>query len=388
MKILHIIDEFKVGGAQTHLETMLIAAERRYPTFRHHVVGLMDPGPIGARIEERGVGVTSLGLGAAVRGRRLDRVTRTLAKVIREQRPDVVEAHLTWSRLCALPAAHAAGVPVCIGYEQGDTYFTSAIFRSANFLLQLAAQRIVVCSRALGEWAHRTHRIARDRLWVLHNCVDVSRFTPRSPGASGPEWGFGPNTTVFVAVGSLGNGVNKRMDICLRGLAAARRAGEDVALVIAGDGPQRPELERLAGALELTAFVRFLGVRSDVAAIMQRCDAFCHAAPFEPFGIVCVEAMATELPVVVPDRGGMQEAIEVGKTGFVYPTLDAEALGAAMQTLARAPELRREYGLAARRRAKAHFSADAYVDTLYEGYAELLARAGSGRVNGTPRAVK
>jgi glycosyltransferase involved in cell wall biosynthesis len=387
MKILHVIDELKVGGAQTHLETMLLAAARRYPTFRHRVVGLTEPGAIGDRMRECGVDTTSLSLRGAIRGYRLDRVTAALARVIREEAPDVVEAHLTWSRLCALPAARVAGVPVRIGYEQGDTYFTSLPFRSANFVLQLAAQRIVVCSQALADWAHQTHRIARKRLWVLHNCVDVSRFTARTTGgACGPRWGFGPNATVFVAAGSLGHGVNKRTDVCLRGLASARRRGQDVALVIAGDGPQRQELEQLANELGIAPFVRFLGIRSDVPEVMRGCDAFCHAAPFEPFGIVCVEAMATALPVIVPDQGGMKEAVEPGQTGLIYATLDSEALGAAMAELARDPERRRAFGLAGRQRAEALFSADAYVDTLYRDYAELLSNA--GRVNGTPRRDK
>jgi glycosyltransferase involved in cell wall biosynthesis len=322
---------------------------------------------------------------SAIRSRRLDRVTRALSEVIRRERPDVVEAHLTWSRLCALPAARAAGVPVRIGYEQGDTYFTSIAFRGANFLLQAAAQRIVVCSHALADWAHRTHRIARARLWVLHNCVDVARFQPRPARAAGPAWGFQPSTTVFGAIGSLGNGVNKRVDVCLRGVAAARRQGADVALVIAGDGPQREQLERLAGELGILDSTRFLGVRGDIPEVLSACDAFCHAAPFEPFGIVCVEAMATALPVVVPDQGGMQEAVHAGETGLVYRALDHEALGAAMASLTD-PSLRRALGEASRKRAERSFSADAYLAALYGGYAELL--SGFGRVNGTRRAAR
>jgi glycosyltransferase involved in cell wall biosynthesis len=117
--------------------------------------------------------------------------------------------------------------------------------------------------------------------------------------------------------------------------------------------------------------------------VLRNCDVFCHAAPFEPFGIVCVEAMATALPVIVPDQGGMKEAVEPEQTGSVYPALDSDALGVAMLTLAGDAPRRRAFGLAGRRRAETHFSSDAYVDTLYQGYAELL--SGRGRVNGTAR---
>jgi glycosyltransferase involved in cell wall biosynthesis len=82
----------------------------------------------------------------------------------------------------------------------------------------------------------------------------------------------------------------------------------------------------------------------------------------------------------------MKEAVEPGQTGLVYATLDSDALGAAMAGLAQDPERRQAFGLAGRRRAEALFSADAYVDTLYRGYAELLSDV--GRVKGTPRRDK
>jgi glycosyltransferase involved in cell wall biosynthesis len=375
MKILHVIDELKVGGAQTHLDTMLEAASRRYPTVRHHILGLTENGAVGDRMRARGFMVDPLGLRGPLRARRFDVMANAIRRVIRAERPDVVEAHLTFSRLLALPVAFSLGVPVRIGYEQGDVYLSSPPFRAGNFLLQHAAQRVVVCSAALGDWAARTHGISRARLWVLHNCVDVARFTPcaeRPPS----RFGFGPETTVFAAVGSLGHGVNKRVDVAIRAIARARSLGSDAALVIAGDGAQRAELARLAEELGVASRVQFLGVREDVADVLRQCDAFCHAAPFEPFGIVCVEAMAVALPVIVPDQGGMREAVIDGETGLVYPALDHDALARGMLRLAESRELRRRLGAAGRRHAEARFSADGYVETLYEGYAEILARRG------------
>jgi glycosyltransferase involved in cell wall biosynthesis len=383
MRILHIIDELKIGGAQTHLHTMLLAARRRYPTFEHRVVGLVEPGPIGDAMRASGFAVDALNLQAEIRGKRFDRLASQLARLIRTEAPDVVEAHLTWSRLLALPAALGAGVPVRIGYEQGDIYFNRAPFRVANFILQHAAQRVVVCSRALGDWAERTHGVKRSRLWVLHNCVDVRRFSPAEGRKAPSPWGFASTTTVFATVGSLGFGVNKRVDVSIRALGAAIERGADVALLVIGDGPQRAELASLATELGISERVRFLGARADVAEILQSCDAFCHAAPFEPFGIVCVEAMAAGLPTLVPDRGGMCEAVIDGRTGFVYRTLDHDALAQAMLELAAAPARRAQMGAAARTHAEQHFSADAYVEALYSGYAELLAAA--GRVKGTLR---
>jgi glycosyltransferase involved in cell wall biosynthesis len=277
-----------------------------------------------------------------------------------------VEAHLTWSRFLALFAAWRCGVPKRIGFEQGDLYMNSWKFRVANFILQSLAHRIVVCSEALGQWAHSTHGIFRSKLLVLHNCVDLTRFRPE--GSATRDIGFRAGETVFAAVGTLGRGVNKRMDVCIRALAAARRAGANVALVICGDGEQRQELEQLAGALGVSQHVKFLGTRSDVPAVLRGCNAFCHAAPWEPFGIVAIEAMAMGIPIIVPDSGGIREILGTGEGGMLYPALDHEALARAMVDLASDPRLRKSMGAAAREVVEQQFSVQRYIARLYDAY--------------------
>jgi hypothetical protein len=150
-----------------------------------------------------------------------------------------------------------------------------------------------------------------------------------------------------VTVGTLGRGVNKRVDVSIRATAIAAAAGAHVGLVVVGDGEQRGELEQLAATLGISDRVHFLGMRSDVPAIMASCDVFVHAAPFEPFGIVCIEAMACGLPVIVPDKGGISEAVREGETGFIYATLDADALARAMIRLANDPAALAAVGAAA-----------------------------------------
>ena len=371
-KIIHIIDELKVGGAQTHLVTMLREAMRT-GTFDHRIVGLFDDGPIGDQIRELGIPVDVLDVRSHFAGRRFDRVYGDLLNLIRQYRPAIVEAHLTWSRLLALPAAWRADVPVRIGYEQGDIYLSSWKFRLANFATQIVADRIIVCSEALAAWNHRTNQFSRDRMAVFHNCVDIDRFDPASVDVTMLPFHRPDCRTLFCAVGTLGRGVNKRVDVAIRGVAAARSQGADVGLTIAGDGDQRSELEVLARELGVADQVSFLGMRSDIPAIMAASDAFCHAAPFEPFGIVCVEAMAMSRPVVVPDTGGMREAVEGGVTGQIYPALDHEALGHAMAQLDANPEEARAMGAAGRQRAATQFSVRGYLERLDTLYLELLA---------------
>jgi glycosyltransferase involved in cell wall biosynthesis len=365
--IYHLIDEFRLGGAQTHLVTIIADAQRRLP-YRHRVGGLFEDGPMADELRALGIEVDVFDLRADFQARRYDLVVAKLRRRFREVGPALVEAHLTWSRLLGLPAAASAGVPRRVGFEHGDIYMKSRSMRVANFVGQLAAQEVIVCSDALKQWVRDTHRTSERRLQVLHNCVDVKRFVPRQHGAPRAAFALPDGAFRFVTVGTLGRGVNKRVDVSIRATALAVAAGAQVGLVVVGDGEQRGELEALASALGIRERVDFLGMRSDVPAIMASCDVFVHAAPFEPFGIVCLEAMACGLPVIVPDRGGIGEAVREGETGLIYATLDADALARAMLKLVNDPAALTAVGAAALADVRARFTVESYNDRLYSLY--------------------
>ena len=368
---IHVIDELRTGGAQTHLVTMLREAVM-FPGIEHHVVCLFGDGELSGEIRSLGIRLHVLDLRPHFRKRKFLAASAELQKLIETLRPDLVEAHLTWSRFIALFAAWKANVPLRIGFEQGDVYMNSWKFRGANFIAQVFAHRIVVCSDALGDWVQRTHSVSRSKLLVLHNCVDLARFSPNGPKAI--DIVFPERTIAFCAVGTLGRGINKRVDICIRALAAARSAGAKVGLVICGDGEQRPELQDLAFSLGVASHVRFLGNRSDVASVLRACDVFCHAAPWEPFGIVALEAMAVGLPIVVPNAGGIREILGSGDAGLLYPALDDRALSQAMVMLAHDSGLRKSMKAAGRRIVEEKFSVQRYLSDLYRAYGIDAAR--------------
>ena len=364
--LIHVIDELQVGGAQTLLVSVLAEATTR-PGLRHRVLSLFGDGSVRADFESLGLPVDVFDLRRELTSHHYPAITARLAAYFRQHRPQLVESHLTWSRVLGLYAAWRAGVPQRIGFEHGDLFMRSWKIRAANLIGQLYMDRVVVCSHALGDWVHETHGVQRSRLTVLHNCVDIERFSPEIEPASDLV-GLAEGSTRFCVVGTLGRGVDKRVDVCIRAVAAARSHGADVTLVVCGEGEQRRELEELAEELSVTPWVSFVGLRRDVPKVLAACHALCHAAPFEPFGIVALEAMACGLPVVVPNSGGIREAVDAGVTGFVYPSLDHEALGRSMIHLHHAPEVRAAIGRAARQAVERRFTVGRYVDQLYDMY--------------------
>jgi len=138
----------------------------------------------------------------------------------------------------------------------------------------------------------------------------------------------------------------------LRAFARAGVAGSY--LLFAGDGELRGELEAEAEALEVGDRVKFLGFvsQSQLPAVYCCADLFVLPSEYEPFGVVVNEAMLCGCPVLVSDRvGARSELVQDGKTGFVYPCGDLEALAQRLQLLSDRERLQ-QMGEAARDRLK------------------------------------
>ena len=132
---------------------------------------------------------------------------------------------------------------------------------------------------------------------------------------------------------------------------AARRWREscdrqpNVRVLLAGDGPERRSLERLAKRLGLADRVEFAGevAHEQVPEVLARMDVFAMPSTWEGFGVAALEAAAMELPVVASNIHGIPDVVEDGVTGILVPPKDVGALSQAIVASA-----------ARRRRATAH----------------------------------
>jgi glycosyltransferase involved in cell wall biosynthesis len=120
-------------------------------------------------------------------------------------------------------------------------------------------------------------------------------------------------------------------------------------LLIVGDGPLRPELEREAAECGLDRSVRFLGSHADVTTFYRIADVFVLPSVTEGLSNALLEAMAAGLPVVASDVAGNREVIEDGVNGVLVDWADPGAAAGVVLRLLDDAELRRRVGEAARR---------------------------------------
>jgi glycosyltransferase involved in cell wall biosynthesis len=165
----------------------------------------------------------------------------------------------------------------------------------------------------------------------------------------------------------------KRPDLALRALASVLERVPEAELHVVGDGPLRPEAERLAGELGLRERARFLGNRDDVPELLAEAECALLASDYEGCPLAVVEAMAAGAPVAATAAGGTGELVREGSTGALGPKGDAEGLARALEQVLADPERAASLGAEGRRVAEAELSLEHMVGRLVSLYDELLA---------------
>jgi glycosyltransferase involved in cell wall biosynthesis len=228
----------------------------------------------------------------------------------------------------------------------------TAPLRAARNAIVRRAAHVVTPSAYLAELARSWGAPA---VTVLPNpAPDVSGLPNRDEARAR----FGLDGPTLVFAGRLAP--QKSLELAI---GAARDAG--IALVVAGDGPEREPLERLGHA-------RFLGPlpRADVLALFRAGDASILSSSWENFPHGVVESLAAGTPVVATDVGGVAEVLHDGENGLLVPPNDPEALTAAVRRLFAEP------GLLERLQTSAAPSVDAYsADRVYGQLLDILTAA-------------
>lgn len=165
----------------------------------------------------------------------------------------------------------------------------------------------------------------------------------------------------------------KNINILIEALNCLKKQGEKkVFLYIAGDGPERKNLEQKINQYKLNKQVFLLGYQKNIGDLLEQTDIYLHPCYIEGFGIAVAEAMMASKPMILADAGALPELIENEKSGFIVDPFDAGAWADAILKLVEDNELAKTLGENARKRAEELFSIEPYVSSYESLYQELL----------------
>lgn len=213
------------------------------------------------------------------------------------------------------------------------------------------AAAIVTVSEYFKAYASDELDVAPERIYVASSGVDMSQFSP-------PKQRKTHDGCRLISVGRLEK--IKGHDILLDALKLLKTQGHELSLTLIGDGKERDRLEILVRENALESIVHFLGNQPPESVIthLQKSDIFVMPSRDESFGVACLEAMATALPVVASRVGGLTEFIEHGVTGLLFQSEQAEELADAIMSLVRDSKYRIHMGTKARELVKKKYSRD------------------------------
>jgi glycosyltransferase involved in cell wall biosynthesis len=333
-------------------------------------------GELADRLRARGVAVSALDLPKVEFGRALScwRALRRIRSILREGGIDLVHTDGPRNTLYAGLAAAFEGIPLVWHIRSSDRD------RYDRMLCRLCSKLILVAG-ALRE----RFDFARDdaKFVTIHNGVDLDEFRAGAT-AAGVRDRCGCRQGEIV-LGCFGRVEPMKGQACLvEAVAKVRARHRDVRLLLCGeltDEGYRQHCDSLGRRHGIADRVRFLGHRSDVAAVLSAVDvAVLPSRSGEAFPRAVIEAMAMGKPVVATDVGGTREAILEGVTGFVVEPGDPEALADRIGRLAEQEAMRAAMGQAAMRRVEECFSVEKNVRATERLYREMMNGTAAGSV--------
>ncbi len=327
----------------------------------HEVVGICGDGPLADKVRAEGIRVAPVRIDRSFNLFRHFGSYRTLVKLFRRERFDIVHVHTPVAALVGRAAAWRARVPTVV-YTAHGFYFHERMAwwkRRLFVLLEWLAGRVtdVLFTQAEEDaaFARRARLIRGDIIEAIGNGVDPARFHTDADGAIRQRIRTALDTpsdrVVIVMIGRL---------VAEKGypeLIEAMRS-VDATLWIVGErlaSDHAAEIDRAVEAAQqdeiLKTRIKFLGYRDDVPDILRGADVFTLPSHREGMPRSVIEAMMTGLPVVGTDIRGTREEVVPEQTGLLVPVGDVSALAAALNRLAGDAELRGRWGAAGRARA-------------------------------------
>ncbi len=299
-------------------------------------------------------------------------VVAKLTEFFRQNGTQIAELHFIDAHFAGSMAAKRARVPVVISCRRdlGHQYGLKGLW-----LMKLGNRhitRFLANAHFVAKAMARLEGIDSSRFEVIHNGIDLAAFDAAKDIAVPTEFASriaGKRVVSFAA--NLRPVKNPNMFVDAAALLANRYP--DVAFAIMGEGELRGELERKVDRLGLSERVLFLGSVPGIAPYLRQSHVACLSSHSEGFSNSVVEYMAAGLPVVVPDVGGLAEAVQDGVTGYVVPPDSVNALGDGLSRILDLDEPQRlRMGELGRQRVEQNFTMERQLIAHQDTYVREL----------------
>jgi glycogen synthase len=329
----------------------------------------------------------------------LDALLRDLAMAGAVEQPEIVHCHTWYSHLAGCLVRPLTGAKLVLTTHSLEPHRPWKVeqlgtaYDATTWIERTAYQNadgVIAVSESMKEDVQKLYGVPADRVRVIHNGIDPEEYRSHPDPETLRRLGVDPRVPVVLFVGRI-----TRQKGILHLVRAIRHLQPGVQVVLCAGAPDTPEIAAEMAALVEEAkaesaaeivWIPEMLPKPDVITLYSQAAVFVCPSVYEPFGIINLEAMACETPVVGSAVGGIPEIVVPGETGLLVPIetaggssvepRDPDAfarnLAAAVNELMADPARRAEMGKAARRRVVEHFSWRRIAEETMRFYRELV----------------
>ena len=364
--VMHVIDTGGPGGAET---VFLQVATRLDPARFRSVAVVENNGWLAEQLEKRSLVPHIL----SAKGSFKIGYLLALRRLVRQRKIDVIVAHLYGSAIYASLLGRITRVPVVsVMHGQSDVAESDRLASLRSGIVRKGSRKVIFVSEHLKDYLGPRLRLAESQCAVIPNGVDTQVFRPSRDRSLRSELALADDAIVVGAIGNIRP--PKAYAVLLRAARILLDRSQRFHFIIAGDcsNDLSRELIELSRSLGIEQQLSFLGLRTDVARILNNLDAFVLSSRTEGFSIACIEAMACGIPVVATRSGGPEEILEDG-AGILVPTDDPEAIAQAVDDVTSSKDLAEALTTKALKRVQHRYSLGGMV-SQYEALLDSLIR--------------
>ena len=319
---------------------------------------------------------------------------------------DVVHCHTWYSHFAGCLVKYLQGVPLVLTTHSLEPHRPWKVeqlgtaYHASSWIERTAYQNadgVVAVSTAMKMDVQALYGVPAEKVRIIHNGIDLRQYRPRPDPSVLADHGIKPDVPCVLFVGRI-----TRQKGIIHLVNAIRHLHQGVQVVLCAGAPDTPEIAReMAEAVERAraqsphhvVWIQEMLPKEKVIALYTHAAIFVCPSVYEPFGIINLEAMACETPVVASAVGGIPEVVDHGETGLLVPpeaisAIEVEPkhpeqfsrdLAAAVNVLLDDPELRASMAAKARARVEQKFSWTNIARQTLEFYQELVAARGARR---------
>ncbi len=357
--IVHILHRFDIGGLESVLVNMINTMPEQ--SYRHVIISLTESSEFEKRINREDVEVICLHKQAG----NDPKIHLKIWRLLRRLKPACVHTY-NIATLEYNVIAFLAGIKKRIHAEHGrDIYDLDGSNKKYQYLRRAInpfVTKWVPVSNELAVWLADTVKLPKNKINLIYNGIDLELYRPKKYiekgkciiGTVGRMAAVKDQLTLIKAVEDL--------------ITETPKLRQDIRLVLIGDGELYPVIKKYIADHSLENNIELLGAREDVAQLLHDFDIFVLPSLAEGIPLTILEAMATALPVISTEVGGVPELIENGFQGYLIKPKDIKDLVDKIKLYIDNPELIAKHGACGREKVEENFSLRAMTKQYLQIY--------------------